>query len=127
MPVIRVFLFANVLVLFWVGISGIIDPHFSDSLLHLRAETLLGKTELRALNGGVLLALGVALALGMRRSVLAPGLVSAVGIAMAIIGSTRLLAIVLEGYDLMAVVFATTELLTAAACAVFVRDMHKPD
>lgn len=121
MLIVRLFLLVNVLMLWWLGIAIIHDPHFSDALLSLRAGTRLGETELRALNGGGLLALGVALAFGFWPSKLAPGLIAAVGIAMACISSSRTLDMLLHGYEPTAAVFAITELMTALACFAEVR------
>lgn len=125
MLMIRAFLLVNVLMLWWLGLAIILDPHFSDPLLGLHAGTRLGETELRALNGGALLAFGVALALGLWPSRLAPGLVAAVGIAMACISSARSLDLLLHGYEATALVFALTEGMTAVACLLEVRRLLK--
>lgn len=115
----RAILILNVPLLLWLGVAIIHDPHFSDPLLGLHAATRLGETELRALNGGALLAFGIALAWGLfRPSRLTPGLIAAVGIAMACISSARTLDLVLHGFHPTAAVFAATELLTALACLV---------
>ncbi len=116
MLLVRLFLIANVLMLWWLGIAIIHDPNFSDPLLGLNAATRLGETELRALNGGALLAFGIVLAVGLRPSMLSPGLVAAVGIAMACIGTSRTLDMLMHGYEATAAVFAVTELMTALAC-----------
>ena len=118
----RAILLLNVPLLLWLGVAIIHDPHFSDPLLGLRAATRLGETELRALNGGALLAFGIALAWGLLRpSRLSAGLIAGVGIAMACIGSARMLDLLLHGFHPTAAVFAATELLTALACFVQVR------
>lgn len=121
----RAILFLNVPLLLWLGVAIINDPHFSDQMLGLHAATRLGETELRALNGGALLALGIALGCGLfRPSRLTPGLIAGVGIAMACIGSARTLDQWLHGFHPTAAVFAATELLTSLACWVHVR--HEP-
>jgi len=118
----RATLILNVPLLLWLGVAIIHDPQFSDPLLGLHAATRLGETELRALNGGALLAFGIALAWALfRPSLLTPGLIAAVGIAMACISSARALDMVLHGFHPTAAVFAVTELLTALACFVQVR------
>ncbi len=117
----RAVLILNVPLLLWLGAAIIHDPHFSDPLLGLHAATRLGETELRALNGGALLAFGLALAWGLWPSRLAPGLLAAVGIAMACISSTRTLDLLLYGFHPTAALFAITELMTALACFVQVR------
>ena len=73
------------------------------------------------MNGGALLAFGIALAWGLWPSRLAPGLLAAVGIAMACISSARTLDLLLHGFHPTAALFAITELLTALACFVQVR------
>lgn len=119
----RAVLILNVPLLLWLGVAIIHDPHFSDPMLGLHAAMRLGETELRALNGGALLAFGIALAWGLfRPSRLAPGLIAGVGIAMACISSARMLDLLLHGFHPTAAVFAATELLTALACWVQVRD-----
>lgn len=118
----RAILILNVPLLLWLGVAILHDPHFSDPLLGLHAATRLGETELRALNGGALLAFGIGLAWGLfRPSRLTPGLIAAVGIAMACISSARTLDLVLHGFHPTAGLFAATELLTALACFVQVR------
>jgi len=118
----RAILILNVPLLLWLGVAIIHDPQFSDPLLGLHAATRLGETELRALNGGALLAFGIALGWGLfRPSRLSPGLVAAVGIAMACIGSARTLDLTLHGFHPTAALFAATELITAVACFVHVR------
>jgi len=119
---VRAILILNVPLLLWLGVAIIHDPHFSDPLLGLHATTRLGETELRALNGGALLAFGIALAWGLfRPSRLSPGLIAVVGIAMACVSSARTLDLLLHGFHPTAAVFALTELLTALACFVQVR------
>jgi len=121
-PLARAILFLNVPLLLWLGVAIIHDPHFSDPMLGLHAATRLGETELRALNGGALLAFGIALAWGLfRPSRLSPGLIAAVGIAMACIGSARTLDLVLHGFHPTAALFALTELITALACFAHLR------
>ena len=118
----RVILLLNVPLLLWLGVAIIHDPDFSDPLLGLHAATRLGETELRALNGGALLAFGIALAWGLfRPSRLSPGLIAAVGIAMVCISSARTLDLLLHGFHPTAALFALTELMTALACFVQVR------
>ncbi|MES2684134.1 MAG: DUF4345 family protein [Pseudomonadota bacterium] len=117
----RAILILNVPLLLWLGVAIIHDPHFSDPLLGLHAATRLGETELRALNGGTLLAFGVVLAWGLWPSRLAPGLIAAVGIAMACISSARTLDLLLHGFHPTAALFAITELMTALACFMQVR------
>lgn len=118
----RAILILNVPLLLWLGVAIIHDPHFSDPLLGLHAATRLGETELRALNGGALLAFGIALGWGLfRPSRLTPGLIAGVGIVMAGIGSARTLDQLLHGLHPTAAVFAATELMTALACFVNVR------
>lgn len=120
--VARAILILNVPLLLWLGVAIIHDPHFSDPMLGLHAATRLGETELRALNGGALLAFGIALGWGLfRPSRLTPGLIAAVGIAMACISSGRTLDLVLHGFHPTAALFAATELMTALACFVQVR------
>jgi hypothetical protein len=121
MLLIRLFLLANVLMLLWLGVAIIHSPHFSEPLLGLHAGTRLGETELRALNGGALLAFGIALGFGLLPSKLAPGLVAAVGIAMGCIGTSRTLDMLMHGFEPTAAIFAATELMTALACAIQVR------
>ena len=79
----RAILLLNVPLLLWLGVAIIHDPQFSDPMLGLHAATRLGETELRALNGGALLAFGIALGWGLfRPSRFAPGLIAAVGIVL---------------------------------------------
>jgi len=121
----RAILLLNVPLLLWLGVAILHDPYFSDPLLGLHAATRLGETELRALNGGALLAFGIALGWGLFwPSRFTPGLIAGVGIAMACIGSARTLDQLLHGFHPTAAVFALTELLTALACFVQVR--HAP-
>lgn len=122
----RAILILNVPLLLWLGAAIIHDPHFSDPMLGLHAATRLGETELRALNGGALLAFGIALAWGLfRPSRLAPGLIAAVGIAMACISTARTLDLLLHGFHPTAALFAITELMTAFACFVQVAQPTK--
>jgi hypothetical protein len=114
-----IFLAASVLVWLPYGLWCFARPESLAAIAGVAARTPTGVAELRAMYGGLQIAIGALAAIGLARPALRRGVVMTLGLLTGGLGSTRLLAVVLgaglSSYTAGGLVFELGSVLWVAA------------
>lgn len=123
MLAVRIFLALSAVLWLPYGVQCLLDPSVLAAAAGVTATSATGTTELRAMYGGLQIALGLLALAGAVRPALAQHALVALGVVSAGLGIARLGAAVISGefasYTLMALALEFT--LLAVSCALLLR------